>query len=65
MASLNAAKLAAFTILFTAKLAAKLYVFTAKNLFKISIDALEVISNFKKHVRQDFCLLALQPYGLV
>ena len=49
----NAAQLSAYTILFAAKTSGKTglvqYVITAKNLFKTSINALEVIlSNFKK-----------------
>ena len=38
------------------------YVITAKGLFKTSIYALAVmLSNFKKRIPQDFCLLVLRP----
>ena len=52
MASLNAAKLASFTMLFTAKTHGKSrlvqYVITAKSRFKTSIDTLQVmLSTFK------------------
>ena len=67
MASLNVAKLAAFTMLFTAKIRGKSrlvqYVITAKSPFKTSIDSLKVIlSNFKKHIPQEFHLPAAAPY---
>ena len=70
MASQNATKLATFTMLLLKKLVVKLdwwlqYAITAKSPFKTSIDSLQVmLSNFKKHIPQEFCLPALQPYSL-
>ena len=66
MASLNAAKLAAFSTLCAAKTCGKTrlvqYVITAKSPLKTGIDSLQVILlNFKKHIPQEFCLPALQP----